>query len=554
MEKFSTFSFIKCIFFKSTTSPVKLSLAVGLSISLSSVVLNLFLPAYYGYLVNSVYQLNTPSTCLIFYASLVVFSNLMIQVKEFFLSYLVRHYISYLRYSAFSKILFKDFSFFYKLSPARVLHQLDRIDPMIESWIKTIVFYLFPTLIEVVFFSGIILYYCGFLCSLVVFFSFVIFLIYTAKSFPKTQRMAGLVHKQENNFVSSFGQSLTNIKDIKAFKTEPFQQKKAFQTLNSLKKIGIKSDFLSIRIKINQTLILGVSILSLLAIYSYNSSSSWSISGPIILMNYFITLTAPLSWLGTSLIDSRSSIESFREIKPYLSDQTFYLFEQPQIEHKVYGNLLLNTLSFQNIFFSYDSTRYVLKNLSFKAYKGQLTAIIGKNGVGKTTISHLILGLIKSKKGHIMFDKDDIDNLAPDYLRYLIGYVSQELEVLNTSFFNNITLNRPATSQEVFRAARISGFWQCIKKDNRYLHDTAGEKGTCLSGGQKQKLALARALLYDPPVLILDEPTNHLDKNSFTAMMEILGQLKQNKIILVMSHDERLIRKADQIINIEEII
>ena len=217
----------------------------------------------------------------------------------------------------------------------------------------------------------------------------------------------------------------------------------------------------------------------------------------------------------------------------------------PQIQ----GNI-----SFDNVTFRYhpESDINVLENLSFTVNPGQMVALVGRSGSGKTTISKLVLGLYPPTDGKVLIDGQDITSLSLRSLREQVGVVDQDTFLFGGTIRENISLGQPsATLEQVMEAARLAGADEFIKKLPMGYETQIGEGGGMLSGGQRQRLAIARALLGNPPLLILDEATSHLDAESERIIQRNLNTILKGRTTLVIAHRLSTVRNADLILVLE---
>jgi ATP-binding cassette, subfamily B, bacterial HlyB/CyaB len=213
--------------------------------------------------------------------------------------------------------------------------------------------------------------------------------------------------------------------------------------------------------------------------------------------------------------------------------------------------LLLGDIRFQNVTFRYhpDNDRNILENLTFHIKSGQMVALIGRSGSGKTTISKLVLGLYPPTNGQVLIDGQEINSLSLNSLRKQVGVVDQDTFLFGSTIRENISLGHPdATLAEVIEAAHLAGANEFIKQLPMGYETQIGEAGGLLSGGQRQRVAIARALMGDPRLLIMDEATSHLDTESERIIQNNLSKILHGRTSLVIAHRLSTIRNADLIL------
>ena len=205
-------------------------------------------------------------------------------------------------------------------------------------------------------------------------------------------------------------------------------------------------------------------------------------------------------------------------------------------------------IEFRNVDFAYADTP-VLKDISFDIPKGKTIALIGSSGVGKSTIADLIPRFYDAKKGNVLLDGIDVRDYKMESLRSVMSFVTQEIFLFNDTIFNNIALSRPdATKEEVIAAAKIANAHEFIMQTENGYQTVTGDRGIRFSGGQRQRLCIARAVLKNPSILILDEATSALDTESERTVQDALSKLMKGRTTLVIAHRLSTVREADEIL------
>jgi len=233
------------------------------------------------------------------------------------------------------------------------------------------------------------------------------------------------------------------------------------------------------------------------------------------------------------------------------AERIFYILdEEPEIDGTVDLPAVSDEIVFKNVIFTYPGTKKkVLDNVSFNVKKGELIALVGKSGAGKTTLVDMIPRFYHPTGGNIFIDGVDINDATLESLRRNIGIVSQDIILFDESVHDNIAMGKiDATDEEITEAAK-AGYAHDFIMDMPQGYDTIiGERGIRLSGGQKQRISIARALLKNPPVLILDEATSSLDTESEIIVQKALDNLMTNRTTFVIAHRLSTVRKADKIL------
>ena len=229
--------------------------------------------------------------------------------------------------------------------------------------------------------------------------------------------------------------------------------------------------------------------------------------------------------------------------------------EEAEAQHEPARGHLVPSLDkairFDSVSFGYGE-RPVIDQLSMTIPAGKLTVLCGPSGSGKTTLIDLVAALLHADSGQILVDDQPLDEIDHHRWRRLIGYVPQDPLLVNDSVFHNLALGDPAlTEEDARRALEQADAWDFIAQLPQGMDTLLGERGGRLSGGQRQRLAIARALIHQPRLLILDEATSNLDSASEAAVIETIQHLKGQLTLLAVSHDEGLVKAADQVIRIE---
>lgn len=238
-------------------------------------------------------------------------------------------------------------------------------------------------------------------------------------------------------------------------------------------------------------------------------------------------------------------LASEKLIQTYNHPEMSYKYEEPDFDNY--------DIEFENVSFEYEKEEKVIENLSFKAEEGTMTALIGPSGSGKTTVTSLIARFWDVNSGRIKIGGKDIRDINPDSLLKDISMVFQDVYLLNDTIYDNIKLGNPnATKQEVINAAKAANCHEFIEKlENKY--DTlVGEGGSTLSGGEKQRISIARAILKNAPIILLDEATASLDADNELEIRKSIRKLTLNKTVIVIAHRLNTIKDADQIIVLNE--
>jgi ATP-binding cassette, subfamily B, heavy metal transporter len=359
--------------------------------------------------------------------------------------------------------------------------------------------------------------------------------------------------KQMNEFDSAAHtkavDSLLNYETVKYFNNEAFEAERYDKSLEALRKIALKSQTTLSILNTGQQLIIALGLVAMLWRATMGVVSGQMTLGDLVMVNAFmIQLYIPLNFLGVI----------YREIKQSLTDleKMFTLMEREREVADALDALPLKVdagaVKFADVSFAYESNRPILHNLSFEIPAGKTVAVVGPSGSGKSTLARLLYRFYDVGQGSITIDGQDIRAVTQSSLRQHLGIVPQDTVLFNDTVAYNIAYGRPSASQSevetAAKAARIHDFITAVPAGYQTL---VGERGLKLSGGEKQRVAIARTLLKDPPILIFDEATSALDSTNERAIQAQLQNVARNKTTLVIAHRLSTVVDAHQILVME---
>ncbi len=344
--------------------------------------------------------------------------------------------------------------------------------------------------------------------------------------------------------------SLLNYETVKYFNNEDFEARRYDENLERLRKASLKSQSTLSLLNTGQQLIIATALVAMLWRATEGVVAGRMTLGDLVMVNAFmIQLYIPLNFLGVI----------YREIKQALTDldKMFTLLEKNrEIDDPAGAKPLLVTegqVRFDHVNFAYDPARPILHDVSFEIPAGKTVAVVGPSGAGKSTLARLLYRFYDINSGVISIDGQDIRQVTQGSLRQAIGIVPQDTVLFNDTVEYNIAYGRPGASRAevegAARAAHIHGFISSTPKG----YDTmVGERGLKLSGGEKQRVAIARTLLKNPPILIFDEATSALDSANERAIQAELRTVSQGKTALVVAHRLSTVVDAHEIVVLEQ--
>ncbi len=344
--------------------------------------------------------------------------------------------------------------------------------------------------------------------------------------------------------------SLLNYETVKYFNNEAFEAKRYDESLDKLRRAKLKSQSTLSLLNTGQQLLIAVALIAMLWRATEGVVAGRMTLGDLVMINAFmIQLYIPLNFLGVI----------YREIKQALTDleKMFGLLEREREIADAPDAVALHAdappvVRFENVNFAYEPSRPILHDLSFEIPAGHTVAVVGPSGAGKSTLARLLYRFYDVSGGRITVAGHDLRRLTQDSLRRAIGIVPQDTVLFNDTVAYNIAYGRPGASQaEIEAAARAARIHDFIAAQPKGYQTMVGERGLKLSGGEKQRVAIARTLLKNPPIVIFDEATSALDSANERAIQEELRSAARDKTALVIAHRLSTVVDADQILVME---
>jgi ATP-binding cassette subfamily B protein len=344
--------------------------------------------------------------------------------------------------------------------------------------------------------------------------------------------------------------SLLNYETVKYFNNEDFEAARYDENLERLRRVALKSQRTLSLLNSGQQFIIATALVLMLWRATLGVAAGHLTLGDLVMINAFmIQLYIPLNFLGAV----------YREIKQALTDldKMFTLLERHREVDDAAGARPLQVheghVRFEHVNFAYEAARPILHDVSFEIPPGKTVAVVGPSGAGKSTLARLLYRFYDIDGGHITIDGQELRSVTQSSLRGAIGIVPQDTVLFNDTVEYNIAYGRPdATHAEVEAAARAAHIHQFIAATPRGYQTMVGERGLKLSGGEKQRVAIARTLLKNPPLLIFDEATSALDSANERAIQAELRSVSQGKTALVIAHRLSTVVDAHQIVVLDK--
>ena len=424
----------------------------------------------------------------------------------------------------------------------------------IEQVLRLAVFNVIPTLLEVVLVVGILWYVFDWRFALVTLVAVALYLFFTLIFSNVRVRIRRRMNATDSEAQSKAVDSLLNYETVKYFGNEPHEARRFDEAWAQYERAAVKNQVTLNILNLGQAVIIaiGLSVVMLMAAQGV-AEGTMSVGRFVLVNTYLMQLYQPLNMLGFV----------YREIKQGLTDmeQLFRLLSlnqevadkpgAPALAASVGGRR--GEVVFDNVHFGYQPEREILKGVSFRVPAGGSLAIVGSTGAGKSTINRLLFRFYDTTGGRILIDGQDIRDITQDSLRAAIGVVPQDTVLFNDTIRYNIAYGRTgATQEQIEHAARLAQVHDFVLRMPDGYDTRVGERGLKLSGGEKQRVAIARTILKDPPILVLDEATSALDTGTEQDIQAALRAVASHRTTLTIAHRLSTVVDADEIIVLDE--
>nr|WP_321456791.1 ABC transporter ATP-binding protein/permease [uncultured Cohaesibacter sp.] len=426
---------------------------------------------------------------------------------------------------------------------------IERGTHAIEGVVRHTILHAVPTFLQFIFMAAVIAYQFDMIYVLVVVGMIALYVAFTVRVTSWRIDIRRRMNQSDNDANSKAVDSLLNYETVKYFGNEEMESKRYDKSLAVYQKAAISTWVSLAWLNFGQTVIFSIGMAICMGLSAYGVMQGTQTVGDFVLINALLMqLSIPLNFFGSM----------HREIKQGLVDleAMFSLMGHPaEVTDKPDASKLSvngGSVRFDNVFFHYDEARPILKGVSFEVPAGKTVAIVGPSGAGKSTISRLLFRFYDVSGGAISIDGQDLRDVQQLSLRQNIGMVPQDTVLFNDTLLYNIGYGRPSASrEEIEEAARMAQISDFVKSLPDGFDTEVGERGLKLSGGEKQRVAIARTILKAPPILVLDEATSALDSHTEQEIQAALDEVSQNRTTLVIAHRLSTVIGADEIIVLE---
>lgn len=510
-------------------------------------------PLVLGASVNSLTEVSSginlfmlvPIALVVGYGVTKIIAFAFVEIRDALFSKVSQHSIRQVSLTMFKHLHNLSLQFHLNRQTGALAKYIDRGTKGIDFLLRYVLFNIVPTFFEIFLVSAILFFlygpwYAVITLTTIGLYSYLTFTITEWRNvFRKRMNQA------DNDVSTKMIDSLLNYETVKYFNNESFEFERLDKSLEDYESAANKSRHTLSLLNVAQTFIImtGITIMLVMSAYGIKNGDI-DVGGFVVINAYMLQLYQPLNWLGSVYREIRQSLTdmenmfSLLEVKPTTQDANEKIPESETTEIK-----------FDQVSFDYDVRRTIIKNISFTVPDGKKVAIVGPTGAGKSTISRLLFKFYEPKSGNIYVNNMNINTVSQDSLRGIIGVVPQDTVLFNDTIYYNIAYgNTMASEEQVISAAKNADIHDFIISLPDGYQTIVGERGLKLSGGEKQRVAIARTILKNPKIFFFDEATSALDTSTEKEIQKNLEKVSKNKTTLIIAHRLSTAANADQII------
>jgi ABC-type transport system involved in Fe-S cluster assembly fused permease/ATPase subunit len=514
-------------------------------------------PLVLGSAVNSLTELSSginlfmwiPIALVVGYGTTRVIAFTFVEIRDALFSKVSQHSIRQISLTMFKHLHNLSLQFHLNRQTGALAKYIDRGTKGIDFLLRYVLFNIVPTFFEVFLVSGILFYLYGPWYAVVTLitiglYSYLTFVITEWRNIFRKR-----MNQADNDVSTKMIDSLLNFETVKYFNNESFEANRLDQSLENYETSANQNRHSLSLLNIAQTFIImvGITIMLVMSVYGIKNGEI-DIGGFVVINAYMLQLYQPLNWLGSV----------YREIRQALTDME-NMFSLLEVMPTIKGNLEdmpqsnVTEIRFENVYFDYDVRRTIIKDISFTVPNGKKVAIVGPTGAGKSTISRLLFKFYDPKKGNIFINDTNINKISQNSLRKIIGVVPQDTVLFNDTIYYNIAYgNTDANKKEIINAAQNADIHDFITTLPDGYETIVGERGLKLSGGEKQRVAIARTILKNPKIFFFDEATSALDTGTEKEIQKNLENVSKDKTTLIIAHRLSTAANADNIIVLDQ--
>ncbi len=496
------------------------------------------------------WALAAPVAMTVAYGGMRILMAALTQLRDGLFAKVAMHAVRRLAYRTFVHMHELSLRFHLERKTGGLTRVLERGRNAIETIVRMVILQLSPTIIELALIVGVLMWQFDWRYVAVIIVTVTLYMVYT---YYATEWRIGIRRKMNDSDTDANVKaidSLLNYETVKYFSAEEREAQRYDRAMERYQEASVKAYTSLAVLNAGQATIFTMGLAAAMVMCAFEIKAGSKTVGDFVLINsMMIQLYQPLNFMGMV----------YREIKQAVIDiETMFLIlaRDPEIKDAPAAPPLAvtsGTIRFENVAFAYEPERRILKGISFEVPAGKTVAVVGPSGADKSTISRLLFRFYDLAGGRILIDEQDIAKVTQTSLRMAIGMVPQDTVLFNDTIRYNIRYGRwEASNAEVEDAARLAQIDPLIRIAPKGYDTEVGERGLKLSGGEKQRVAIARTILKAPPILVLDEATSALDSHTEKEIQDALERVSQGRTTLVIAHRLSTIVSADEIIVLDQ--
>ena len=514
-------------------------------------------PLVLGEAVNSLTELSAginlfmlvPVALIVGYGVARIISFTFVAIRDALFSKVSQHSIRQISLNMFKHLHNLSLQFHLNRQTGALAKYIDRGTKGIDFLLRYVLFNVVPTFFEIFLVSGILFYLYGPWYAVVTLTTIGLYSYLTFQITEWRNVFRKRMNQADNNISTKMIDSLLNFETVKYFNNEAYEFNRLDKSLEDYELAANQSRHSLSLLNIAQTFIimLGITIMLVMSAFGIKNGDI-DVGGFVVINAYMLQLYQPLNFLGSV----------YREIRQALTDMEnmFSLLEVSQVSKDDLEDMPQSNVAeirFDKVSFDYDIRRTIIKNISFTVPNGKKVAIVGPTGAGKSTISRLLFKFYDPKEGGVYINNININKISQESLRKMIGVVPQDTVLFNDTIYYNIAYgNTDASKEEVIIAAKNADIHNFISTLPDGYETIVGERGLKLSGGEKQRVAIARTILKNPKIFFFDEATSALDSSTEKEIQKNLESVSKDKTTLIIAHRLSTAANADNIIVLDK--
>ena len=423
---------------------------------------------------------------------------------------------------------------------------IDRGTRSVSSLLNYMVFSLLPTLVEITLIAVILLSRYSVWFAIITFVSVTIYIVFTMVVTEWRMKYRVSMNALDSKANTQAIDSLLNYETVKYFGNEGYELRRYDDCLRRWETSAMNSQTSMSALNFGQATIIAIGVTLIMILAARGVVDGSMTLGDLVLVNAFLLqLFIPLNFLGIIYSQFKHAVTDMQLMFDVLESKP-EIIDRPDARELDAGSA---EVRFENISFDYEADRPILHDISFRIAPGQKVAVVGPSGAGKSTLARLLFRFYDVSSGRILVNGQDIREVTQDSLRRVIGIVPQDTVLFNDSLYYNIAYARPGASrEEIEQAARLANIHDFIMSLPQDYETVVGERGLKLSGGEKQRVAIARVILKNPRILVFDEATSSLDSHSEQLILDALRKVAAHHTTLAIAHRLSTIVDADTIL------